>query len=67
MKVWTVPEAAKALPIDAKVKFFLSLSNKEDFHEGVVSSAPRIFLGEVVVSLYGHAGAFCVNHLELSE
>jgi hypothetical protein len=67
MKVWTVPEAAKAFPVGAKVKFFRIVSDKEDFHEGVISSKPRIVYGEVAVSLDGYIGSFSINHLELSE
>jgi hypothetical protein len=67
MTVQTVSEAAKAFPIGAKVKFFLSMSNKKDFHEGIVSSKPRVVGGKIAVSLDGYVGAFWVNHLELSE
>jgi hypothetical protein len=67
MKVWTVPNAAKAFPIGAKVKYFLSMASKEDFHEGVVSTKPRFVYGRVAVGLSGCIGAFCVDHLELSE
>ena len=67
MKIWTVPEAAKAFPIGTKVKFFLSVSDKEDFHEGVVSSKPKIVGNKIAVSLDGFISLFCVNHLELSE
>ena len=67
MKVRTVSEAAKAFHISAKVKFFPSMSNKKDFHEGVVSSKPRVVNGKIAVSLDGYVGAFWVNHLELSE
>ncbi|RYU62170.1 hypothetical protein [Aliivibrio finisterrensis] len=67
MKVWTVPDAAKAFPIGVKVKYFLDISNKDDFHEGVISSEPRIVRGEVAVLLDGYVGSFSINHLELSE
>ena len=67
MKAWTVPEAAKAFPVGAKVKFSRIVSDKEDFHEGVISSKPRIVYGEVAVSLDGYIGSFSINHLELSE
>lgn len=67
MTVQTVSEAEKAFPIGAKVKFSLSMSNKKDFHEGIVSSKPRVVNGKIAVSLDGYVGAFWVNHLELSE
>lgn len=67
MKTWSVSKAGEAFPIGAKVKFFRIISDKEDFHEGVVSSKPRIVYGEVAVSLDGYIGAFGVNHLEISE
>jgi hypothetical protein len=67
MNSWTVFDIEKKFPIGTKVKYFLDMSNKDDFHEGVVSSKPKVINEKITVSLQGYVGWFWCNCLELSE
>ena len=62
----TIEQAAIKFPVGTPVKYYPLLSNKSNFHEGVIRTEPWMLCGSVVASMSGKSGGLDVEHLEVA-
>ena len=62
----TLEQVAIKFPVGTPVKYYPLLSNKSNFHEGVIRTEPWMLCGSVVVSVSGKAGCLDIEHLEVA-